>query len=272
VTFTSMPGLLNATGIARGWKEETFVPGSPWATAPMVTEPLLARLRRQGPEPLFLYVHYTDAHAPYGAPAVKGDEHERYMFQVGVIDGQIGRIRKAIADAGLDARATLILSADHGEAFGEHDQHYHATTVYEELLRVPLMVRLPGAAPAVVTDPVSLIDLGPTLLDLMGARTPASFMGQSLVPYLRGGRARLTRPLVAESSRGKLAMITGTVKVIDDVRVGTCEVYDLAADKAEAVNLIDKPAYAGAARCAQLESFRAEHELHRPGYVTPFVR
>lgn len=274
VTFTGLPGLLNAYGIARGFTEERLITwGAKWATASMVDEPLLERLHRQGPGALFLYVHFADAHAPYESAGKQGTDFERYLRELSLIDVEVGRIRRALSDPAFADRAAVILSADHGEAFGEHGQRYHATTVYDELLRVPLLVRVPGVPPRVVGAPVSLIDVGPTVLDLMGAPTPASFMGETLTPYLRGESPTLTRPLVAESSRGMRAMMFGDgLKVIHNQRAGLHELYDLSADPRELADRTADRAATATERLDLLDSFLDAHALHKPGYEAPFVR
>ncbi len=274
VTFADLPGLLNETGIVRGFGEQSYI-GLPrgWAPASMVTEPLLQRLSRQGPGALFLYIHYADAHAPYDLAGTQGTDFERYLRELSVIDVELGRIRRVLAARGLDRRAAFILSADHGEAFGEHGTRHHATTVYDELLRIPLLIHTPGITPRVVDAPVSLIDVGPTILDLMGAPTPGDFMGESLTPFLRGQDPVLTRPLVAESSRGMRAMMFADgLKVIDNPRAGFHELYDLVADPRELSDLTGSRAAVSGERIDLLDSFLASHELHKPGYEAPFVR
>jgi hypothetical protein len=273
VTFTGMPGLLNAFGIVHGFQEERLIPGKPWATAEMIITPLLNRLRAQGPGPLFLYAHLTDAHSPYDLAGKDGTSFERYLREVALVDLQIGRIRRALSELHLEDRAALIVSADHGEAFGEHGVYYHATTVYDELLHVPLLVRAPGVRPRVVQEPVSLIDVSATVLDMMGAPTPGTFMGQSLVPYLRGASPALTRPLAVESSRGLRAMIfPDNRKIIHDKRKGTYQLYDLSADPGEITDLADMGGSAADARLEILSAFFYVHELHLSGYEPPFVR
>lgn len=271
VTFTGMPGLVSAFGLVRGFQEEKVIVGKPWATAEMIITPLLTRLGAQGPGPLFLYAHLTDAHAPYDLAGKPGTDFERYLDEVGLIDGQIGRILRALSELHLEDRAALMLSADHGEAFGEHESRFHATTVYDELVRVPLLMRVPGARPRVVRDPVSLIDVGATVLDLMGAATPGTFMGQSLVPYLRGESPTLTRPLVIESSRGLRAMIfADNRKLIVEEQKGTYQLYDLSVDPREVTDLADSNGIV--ARLATLRSFFHAQELRLKGYEAPFVR
>jgi hypothetical protein len=272
VTFTGMPGLVNDVGFVRGFQEESLIPGRPFAMAREITDALLARLRRLGPEPLFLYVHFTDAHAPYDEGGTQGSDFDRYVREVAIVDAQLRRIRDLLAQVAPD-RGALIVSADHGEAFGEHGTRYHGGTLYEELLRVPLLMRVPGVAPAKIAEPVSLMDLGPTILDLLGTPTPGAFMGQSLVPYLRGQHPTLTRPLAMESSRGKLAMIfPDGMKIIEDTNTGTRELYDLPADPGELVNLADTRPDVAAQLSGILFGLHDEHALRRPGYTPPFVR
>ena len=272
-TFTGMPGLVNAFGLVHGFQEEQVIAGKPWATAEMIITPLLNRVRAQGPGPLFLYAHLTDAHSPYDLGGTKGTDFERYVREVALVDAQIGRVRRTLSELHLEDRAVLMISADHGEAFGEHNSQFHATTVYEELLHVPLLVRAPGVVPRVVAAPVSLIDVSATVLDLMGAPTPGTFMGQSLLPYLRGASPAMTRTLVFESSRGLRGMIfADNSKLIQDKRKGTYELYNLSADPRELVDLADTSGKAADADLEALGSFFHVHELRLEGYEAPFVR
>ncbi len=273
VTYAAMPGLVNANGIVRGFQEEQVVPGRPFATAKQITDVAVERIRRQGGGPMFLYIHFTDSHAPYNLAGTQGTAFDRYLREVGLVDAALGRIRKAVVESGLEQRTTLIISADHGEAFGEHRSQQHATTVYEELLRVPLLVRVPGVAPRAVDAPVLLLDLGPTVLDLMGFPTPGSYMGQSLAPLLRGGSAPLTRPLAFESSRGLRAMVfPDGWKAITNRRQGTFELYDLTRDPGELRDLVGEGGADEKARLDALTSFFFVHELRRPGYEIPYIR
>ena len=189
---------------------------------------MIARLTQQGKGPLFLFVHFMDAHSPYNPVSVPegGPSKERYLRAVSVVDTQLGRIQKAISDLGLDDRTTMVVTADHGEAFGEHGTHFHGVSVYEELIHVPLLMKTKGAAPRRVDAPVSLIDLGPTVLDFMGLPTPGRFMGQSLAPFLRGERPKLTRPIVSEQRLKQAMVFPDGIQAIRDIRKGTTEIYD----------------------------------------------
>ncbi|MEO7329317.1 MAG: sulfatase-like hydrolase/transferase [Minicystis sp.] len=268
-TYTEMPDATNAYGVVRGFGEERVFRGKA-GYADKVTDALIERLGHQKEGPLFLYVHFLEPHSPYDRGGTQGKAFDRYLREVRVVDGQLGKLRRYLAGSGLDARTSLIVTADHGEAFGEHHTEYHGVSVYEELLRVPLLMKVPGIAPARVERDVSLIDLAPTFLDLFGQTTPGAFMGQSLVPYLRSEDPVLTRPLVFDTGRWQQAMIfPDHLKVIRDRRKGTFELYDLLRDPQELENLFDASSE-GDARADRLSAFFYVHTLRKPGYRVPF--
>ena len=200
-TFDALGFLLNDLGVVRGFQEErTLRKGRPYAAGQEVMSAALARLERAPDGPLFLFLHLIDAHSPYTRAGQKATPFEGYVAELGIVDRELGRLRQALERPELRDRAILIVLSDHGEAFGEHASTWHGITLYDELLRVPLMIWTRNGPPRTVNEPVSLIDLGPTVLDLMGVATPARFMGQSLVPFLRGERPALTRPILDRKS------------------------------------------------------------------------
>jgi hypothetical protein len=232
----------------------------------------LERLAQHRSGALFMYMHWLEPHAPYDLGTSDGSPFERYLAEVALCDAQLGRLRTALAAEPHSGRGVLIVGADHGEAFGEHNSRYHGVTVYDELVRIPLLVLAPGVEPARVTEPVSLMDVGPTVMDLMGVVTPASFMGQSLLPYLRGERPSFERPVIVDSGRHQRALIfEDGFKLIHDRRRGTLELYNLRADPAEERNLADELEHDTAVRLAALNEFFARHELRRKGYETPWL-
>jgi hypothetical protein len=277
VIISGMPGLVNAYGVVHGFAEETVIKGKTrlYPEAFDLMTAVLARVSAQpAGRPLFLYVHFTDAHAPYDHGSTQGLPFDRYLRGVKRTDAELGRLLARLdGDPALRDRAAVFVTADHGEGFGEHGSSFHATNVYDELLRVPLLVRLPGAAPHVTSRPVSLIDLVPTVLDLFGQPIPGELMGQSLTPFFRGEEPAPTRPIAADSSRLVRALIfPDNKKIIHDRRRGTVELYDLAVDPRERRDLFDQSGADGEARLRALKAFFHAHTLPRPGYVVPYGR
>jgi hypothetical protein len=275
ITFASKVWLVNEYGVVRGFTEETVVlPETTRVRAPdasSLVSPAISRLARGSSGPLFLYLHFLDAHFPYDRGGVLADPFEAYLREISIVDREIGRLRGAIASLGLEDRTVLVVTSDHGEAFGEHGTIYHSKTLYEELLRVPLFFRLPDRAHRRIDEPVSLMDLGPTVLDLFGQPTPGAYMGQSLVPLLRGEASALTRPIVAEGRLKQAIVYPDGLKVIRDQRKRTLEIYDLERDPGELDNVALRSSE-GASRVRLLRRFFGAHALRRPGYEPPYRR
>jgi len=225
---------------------------------------------RLGAEPGFAYVHLMDGHAPYTSAGHEGPAFERYVRELGRADAQLGEFIAELRREGLWSRTVLIVAADHGEAFGEHGHTQHGGSLYEEQIRVPILIRVPGRAARVVDQRVSLVDLGPTILDLFQQPTPGDFQGQSLVPLIAGRDVVLDRPIVMESNRLHRAIIfRDGVKCIWRSREDQFELYDLNRDPRELDNIIDTDPSAPDRIAAVRQFFRA-HELVRPGYTVPY--
>ena len=260
-------GFDNSSGLSRGFeilrKTKSYSgPGDELMTM------MLDELSNVGDGRLFVYAHFLEPHAPYTRAGRQGTPYERYLREIALVDKELARLLDFLEANHLVDRTLIVLSADHGEAFGEHGLNYHASSLYEELLRVPLLFHHPAIEPREVDANVGLVDLGPTVLDLMGLPTPGNFMGQSLVPFLRGQEASLTRPMAADSGRRMQSIILdGEIKVIVDLQRHTEEVYDLQADPGETNNLADDPS--SDERLQTLRYFFDTHTLQRPGGYTP---
>ena len=260
--------LANEFGVARGFETVKVPDGRRHAQAAEVLDPLIARLHQVGPEPTFLYGHIMEPHAPYDRGKKKGTDFERYVSEVAVADAQVTRVARALAQR-FPTRGLLIISADHGEAFGEHATFQHTKTLYEELLHVPLFVRGSAVKARRIDQRVSLVDIGATILDIFGVPVPENTLGESLVPMLRGRPQERRRPVIAEG-RLRRAMYIGDVKVIEDTRRKLVEAYDLRADPKELVNLFDAEDPRALSALATLRAFFDAYELKRPGYTAPY--
>jgi HEAT repeat protein len=209
---------------------------APETTAAVIDE--IARRRSEGEPPMFLWVHYFDVHEPY-THRKEFDHGSRsidlYDSEVAFTDRSVGRLIAALAQ--LDRPTVLAITADHGEEFKEHGGIYHGSTLYEEQIRVPLILAAPGLRPRVVADPVELIDVAPTLLRLVGVEPPPSMRGRDLGDLMAGRTSE--RPVFAEVDTKKM-VVRGDHKLIHDYRLSTWELYDLRADARERVNLFDR--------------------------------
>ncbi|MCA9542659.1 MAG: sulfatase, partial [Myxococcales bacterium] len=161
------------------------------------------RGRAQARAPFFAWVHLFDPHQPYvlppGTATTDDSDLARYRAEVIYTDLQIARLFRALETTGLLDRTIVVVTADHGDEFGDHGGQYHSTSLYDELIRVPLIVRVPGLPPRVVDEAVSLLDIAPTALDLLGVPAPATFEGRSLKPLLRG------EPFAAKAVHAEIA-------------------------------------------------------------------
>lgn len=273
VNVRAMWGLGPSFGVGRGFDEDPTTPRD-FGRAEQAMDLILAQLSRLQDEPnqrLFLYSHFVDPHAPYNLGGKRETPFESYLAELELVDRELGRLLEFLHAKGLTARCLLVVSADHGEAFGEHGTKYHASSVYDELLRVPLMFLHPRLGASKSALPVTLLDMSPTILDLFRLPTPGDFMGQSLVPTLANEPVRLTRPIAADAGRRKQALIfEDGIKVHRDLRRGTVQVFDLNEDPGELVDLTDGDARSIDAHIAATERFFHVHTLKVPGWTPPW--
>ena len=236
-------------------------------TAPQVTRRAKAQLRKlaKGPAPFFLWVHYYEPHYPYVEHASvpqtllgkKGGSKmmDRYDGEIRFVDGQVGELLGELDTTGVAGNTTVVVTSDHGEAFGEHGKFWHGHQLYDEQVRVPLLIRAPGVAAARVKRPVSTVDVAPTVLDLAGLPPPRALSGTSLIPLARG-EAVAERPVFVELlaypnfPHSMRAVIVGEHKLIHDQTENRFELYDLDRDPREQAEL-------SAERPTELERLKA---------------
>jgi arylsulfatase A-like enzyme len=242
VFLSTYPSLTSKHAIAGSFQhEQRLKPVQERQRFPLsdfVVDAALEQLEQHGEGPTFLYMHWLDAHDPYDAAGTKGTPFQRYLREVELCDHSLGRLIDELRKRSLWQRTVLVVTADHGEALGEHGIPHHGQGLYDVLVRVPLIVSVPGVAPRRVHVPVTTLDIAPTLLDLLGLPTPGEYMGQSLVGFLRGATPKLDRPIALDESRMRLrGLIVGPYKIIDDKKKHIVEIYDLSKDPGEAHNL-----------------------------------
>ncbi|HEY8376251.1 MAG TPA: sulfatase-like hydrolase/transferase, partial [Nannocystis sp.] len=271
VHYATTKWLVGEVGIVRGFAEEQFIePAKTRYTLSSETFPLLIKRLEDHPGgPLFIYTHILDAHFTV-SPIPGNGAKKKYLNNLEVVDGNIRWLLDTLDRLKLRDRTYLIISSDHGEAFGEHNTYNHRYTIYEELLRVPLLIAGPRIKARPIDTPVSVIDIGPTILDLFGQPVPGPYMGESLAGFVRGGSPKLTRPIAAETRLKRGLIFPDGFKAILDDRHGTAEVYNLKADPGELINLLDADDPRAAARVNTTRKFFDTHMIQRKGYKIPF--
>ena len=245
-----------------------------------VTPQAIAWLHNQRVEPFFLWVHYFDPHAPYhlrkdfADPPANGkaattppevstamkNRIRRYDSEISYVDHHLGLLLRALDKAGVRDSTLLILTADHGESLGEHDYIGHGRHLYDSILRVPLILRYPGRIEPgkVIDNPVSLLDVTPTILELSGLTQrqpsiPANFVGRSLAGAIQNGNSLPDHPVRFLTFAGKkgwapswlsfswawlrypqlplrLGWVNGLTKSVWTPREKSLLIYDLARD------------------------------------------
>ena len=229
--FTTNPTAVEKFGFGRGFDRFEYVHQLQGRKRRSVDSAAMHRAAaawldgRAAPErQFFLVVHTLDPHDPYRprepyrsrfAPGVdvasaccfrggelaalsaeqaaarRRDSLALYDGEIAQNDASFGRLVDDLRARRLLDRSAVVFTADHGEEFHEHGGWRHAESLYEEVLRVPLVLRMPGGAAAgkTVADPADQIDIAPTLLDLAGVAAPPELPGASLLPVIGGGPA-----------------------------------------------------------------------------------
>ena len=136
--------------------------------------------------PFFLWVHLYDVHAPQTLPVeFRRTYGDRYEGGIAYVDAEIGRLIDVLRQRRLLDRTVEVIAGDHGESLGEHGETQHGLLVYDSTMHVPLIVAAPGVAPGRILVPTSLVDVLPTVCDLLHVPAPAGD-GRSLMPVVRG--------------------------------------------------------------------------------------
>jgi len=231
--------------------------GTKWAkdkliTSKALTDAAIAQIDKAADKRFFLWVHYLDPHEDYvrhdDVPSFGSKARDLYDAEVVHTDKHIGRLLDHISAAPYGARTSIIVTSDHGEAFGENGMWRHGFELWEVLVRVPLIVHVPHMKPVRIKARRSLIDLVPTMLELLGLPLPTAegddfVSGVSLVPDLfpTPGIPATARDICMDMPGGpyieaRRAFIHNDLKLIVS-RGAHKELFDLSADPEEKRNL-----------------------------------
>ncbi|HEY3499906.1 MAG TPA: sulfatase [Polyangiaceae bacterium] len=233
------------------------IEGDKSSNGDLLSDRIIAALERPELEQqrFFLWSHYIDPHAEYVPHEGFDFGHrgrERYDGEIAFVDHHLGRVFAALEKRPFASRTVVIITSDHGEAFGEHALYRHGFELWEELVRVPLIVHVPGAAPVRIPARRSAIDVTPTVLDIFGITPPEAgakdaLRGESLLPDV------LAPP--GHTPRGRVVYIDMPAGPYNDERQAYIEddkklitsggrplgLFDLASDPGEKRDLADDP-------------------------------
>ncbi len=242
-------------------------------------------LVRQATTPAFAYIHAVDTHPPFAVPGPTA--RAAYDASLASVDAEIGELRRRLAAGGLGDNLLFVVTADHGEAFGEHGHDGHGQSVYDEEVRVPLLLHWPGRiAAARIDEPVHHVDLAPTILALAGiSADTAGFAGRALWPLAprpTPSAVVVSRFAYPEDLDATVADRTDAVALVDYPwklvsiagRGGQArtELYRLDADPGERRDLArEQPARVRALQRA-LDQFAAEEQRRHARFVAEHAR
>lgn len=262
--------------------------GNPYPSAKALNEQAVWWLNDK-PNNFFLWIHYMDCHVPYlpasrftsplkryrvlslhrkahhSPDSLSPQELNRFIdlydAKVSYVEQAIGSFLHVLKGSNILDNTFVIITADHGEQFREHGNTGHGIHLYDELIHVPLIIAGPGLESRVINQQVSLLDLAPTILDMLNVEKPKAFLGRSLLPLITG-KTKLgdltaitedanmesgftgIRPRADLSKGKKISLRTGRYKYVY-IRDNQDELYNLESDPKEVQNIVDvEPAIA----------------------------
>ncbi len=237
-------------GFAKGFDEYNVSEAGDPRPLETLREQARGWLEAHGDEPFFLFLHTYQVHAPYDPPqpyrqrfagwyegdldlSIKGWRQiygvtdvgpevarlvrDLYSAQIAYVDDFMGWLAEDLRELGLDDETAIVFLSDHGQSLGEGGVWGH-NRLYEAQLRIPLILKVPGLAPARIEAPVEAIDVMPTLFAVLGLEPPYRFQGDNLLPRLRGEAPWPERRLRIAESGHYASVRDGEWKIVFDAR------------------------------------------------------
>jgi arylsulfatase A-like enzyme/Flp pilus assembly protein TadD len=239
--------------------------------AEAVLSPAEAWLAKRGSAPWFAWIHLFDPHAPYEAPEAFRSRlaSDPYGAEVAYVDSVLGDFLARARSRGLLEKTLVVVASDHGESLGEHGEATHGTFAYNATLSVPWILWAKGLEPSRFSPRVRLVDVAPTVLDLLGIESPAAIDGWSLRAFLKAPSKYEPPDSYFEALNPHLtrdwAPLRGVVRANHKfIDLPIAELYDLAADPKEEKNVIS-----GRAALASELRHALERELEGAAPLSP---
>lgn len=246
--------------------------------AARVNEPALEWLDANASQPFFMWLHYYDPHQPF-QPPVPYDEvfaHSPYDGEIAYADESLGVILDRLKKLKVYDRTLVVFTSDHGEGLNEHRELTHSFLLYDTTLQVPLIVRPPGGPAGRTVDArARLVDVAPTILDLLDVPVPADMQGRSLVPLFEGGaQAAGDRVHYAETLSPRLSQNWGELRALYDgsfkyIHGPRPELFDIRADPKETEDLVRSRPEVAARMREKLADFLKRNSPSGPSRMTP---
>ncbi len=229
-------------------------------------------LQDRGSERWFMWVHFFDPHANYNPPEEFAMD-DPYDGEISYADAGMGELMQALSNMGKLDDTLVVMTADHGEALGEHGESTHGMFVYDATTRVPLLMSHPGLQPGLrVPDAVSSVDIVPTTLELLDIQSEVIFDGVSMAQSIRhGDDGRVSRPPVYQEAMNPFYNHGWSdLRALRDsnaryVKAPRPELYDLFRDGRELNNLLPGAETEAAPFISQLKTMLADGELDSRG-------
>ncbi len=194
----------------------------------------------------FAWFHFMDPHDVYvkhkGFRSFGPRSRDRYDGEIFFTDHHIGKLLEFVASQPWGKHTAIIINSDHGEGFGEHKRYRHGFEIWDELVKVPLFFKIPHVKPRRINAPRSMIDVAPTIMELLGVPGPPNFQGVSLLPEIKGEKDAELRDVIVDLPRTsdndrRRALIYDRYKLTsygDDFRY---HLFDLIDDPGERLDL-----------------------------------
>jgi arylsulfatase A-like enzyme/predicted Zn-dependent protease len=212
----------------------------------------------------FLWVHFYDPHEPYDPPEPFASAYaaNRYDGEIAYMDQSVGKLMAKLEALGLSERTLVVVTGDHGEGLGEHDEATHAMFLYDTTLHVPLLIRVPGGRERRIPGIVRHIDVAPTVLDLLGLPPESDMQGASLIPVMNGtettGRTAYSESLYAQVHYGWSPLKSLTTRKYQYIDSPKAELFDREGDPRQQHNLIETKASVAGSLKDQLQEIAAQ--------------
>jgi len=214
-------------------------------------------------EQFFCWLHFFDPHLPYNPPSPYREQFADRLYdgEVAYMDYVIGLVMRKLMAKNLLGRTLVVVAGDHGEAFGEKGEAGHGVFLYDMVLRVPLIFYAENHLPAqkVVPARVRLIDVMPTILDLLDLPKPDSVQGTSLVPFIRHKKNEdldsYLETVYPKENFGWAPLVGLIAEKRKYIRAPQEELYDLEADPNESKNVFSADPKTASELKARLEAF-----------------